>query len=570
MDRAAAVSEFSALLTNLKERSGLSYQELARRTFTSRAALHRYCGGARVPADYALVTSIAKECGAAPEELGDLLRFWRAATAVPSGVGGQPPNPPQETPPVRTESHPSASGVGGRPAPDRRAAGGVRLITRVRSVPVRVLLVCALAVVLIGDVVRDHRGAGDDGKARAARSARVIPAPSWAAEPSPVPRTMFGVTVNSGSGAMPTFLVGGVRLWDGETRWASLEPARGEYDWTTLDRLLDGAQKAGLPALFVLGGTPAWAAPDAPRAAYPDGSRAAPPDDLRDWDRFIAALAERARGRIGAYELWVMANDPHYYNGSVQTLVAMTRRAGRIIRRHDPRAEIVCPSMGRLWEPEGRRVLRRFAELGGYRHCTAAGVKLYQPQAKDPPELMLQALELADHEFHAAGVHPEIWNTGTTFSLPLQAKPAPAVAAEYAARFYLTGLYAHRYSLRRMYLYSWGSDRVPIVLQPDGGAPTRAALNVERLQRWLDDAEIRGCGHGAGNGLPDNVWQCEFGVRREGRRTTAFARWTHEGEAWMPAGPRPVTVEHLDGTQRTVAPGGMVRVTGTPVLVSQG
>ncbi|MGH3239889.1 MAG: helix-turn-helix domain-containing protein [Spirillospora sp.] len=551
------MSAFSALLTNLKQRSGLSYQELARRTFTSRAALHRYCGGERVPADYALVANIAKECGAGPEELNDLLRYWRAATAEPSGTDEKPPEPPPEEP---TPEPP--------PEPDR----GVRLARWVRSTPVRVLLVGVLAFALIGDPVRDLGGAGDGGKARASRTAppRTIPAPSWAAKPLPVPRTMFGVTVNSGSGAMPTFLVGGVRLWDGGTRWASLEPSRGQYDWTTLDRLLDGAQKANLPALFVLGGTPAWAAPDAPRAAYPDGSRAAPPDDLRDWDRFIGALAAHARGRISAYELWVMANDPHYYNGSVETLVAMTRRASRIIRRHDPRAQIVCPSMGRLWEPEGRRALRRFAELGGYRHCTAAGVKLYQPQAKDPPELMLRALELADREFHAAGVHPEIWNTGTTYSLPLQAKPAPALAADYAARFYLTGLYANRYGLRRMYLYSWGSDRVPIVLQPDGGAPTRAALNVERLQRWLDGAEIRGCGHGAANGLPGNVWQCEFGVRHEGDRSTAFIRWTHEGESWMPSGPTPVTVERLDGTRRTIPPGGTVKLTSTPVLVSQG
>ncbi|MFI0411402.1 helix-turn-helix domain-containing protein [Actinomadura sp. 3N508] len=541
----------SALLADLKQRSGLSYQELARRTFTSRAALHRYCGGERIPADYAVVVAIAKECGAGPEELNELLRYWNAAAAESPSAEPAAESAVMESPAVE-------------PAAVSPPAGRSGVLRWARGTPMWLLLASALLLGLIGGPVRDLSGAGE--KARAAPP-RTIPAPSWATEPYPVPRTMFGVTVNSGSGAMPSFLTGGVRLWDGGTRWASLETSRGDYDWTTLDRLLDGARKAGLPTLFVLGGTPAWAAPAAPRAAYSDGSRAAPPDDLRDWDRFIDALARHARGRIDAYELWVMANDPHFYNGSVETLVEMTRRAARIVRRYDAEAELVCPSMSRLWEAEGRRVLARFAELGGYRHCTAAGVKLYQPRAVDPPELMLQALELADREFHRAGVHPEIWNTGTTYNLPLQTKPATATAADYAARFYLTGLYAHRYNLRRMYLYAWGSDRVPIVLQPEGGPPTRAALNVERLQRWLADAEIRACGHGVQSGLPHNVWQCEFRVRREGRRDTVFIRWAHEGEAWTSAGPRPVTVEQLDGTVRTVPPGGMVKVTQSPLLI---
>ncbi|MGW7276097.1 hypothetical protein ACWGH5_36985 [Streptomyces sp. NPDC054864] len=62
-----------------------------------------------------------------------------------------------------------------------------------------------------------------------------------------------------------------------------------------------------------------------------------------------------------------MANDPHYYNGSMRTLVEKTRRAARIIRAHDEAAVVVCPSMGRLWEEEGRRILKEFARLGAVR-----------------------------------------------------------------------------------------------------------------------------------------------------------------------------------------------------------
>jgi polysaccharide biosynthesis protein PslG len=90
--------------------------------------------------------------------------------------------------------------------------------------------------------------------------------------------------MNSTSGTMPSFRVGSVRFWDSETRWTNLEPEWDQYSWFTLDRLVAGANQAGLPALFVLGGTPAWAAPNGPKTAYPDNSRTAPPDNLTDWD----------------------------------------------------------------------------------------------------------------------------------------------------------------------------------------------------------------------------------------------------------------------------------------------
>jgi len=136
--------------------------------------------------------------------------------------------------------------------------------------------------------------------------------------------------MNSSTGAMPTFRVGAVRLWDSRTRWADLEPRRGEFDWSILDRLVAGAGRAGLPALLTFGGTPEWASPDGALSVYDDGSRASPPDDLADWDRFVDAVVRRYRGRIEAYELWVLANDRRLYSGSVETLVEMTRRASRM------------------------------------------------------------------------------------------------------------------------------------------------------------------------------------------------------------------------------------------------
>lgn len=549
LDGPEGAQELARVLAGLKQRSGLSYQQLGRRVFTSSSTLHRYCNGKGTPADYDVVVRIAKECGADADELNVLLRSWRAATGQGQAEGqaeGQASGSVSEE--VRDVGPPSVAG----PVAARRPRG-VRLVLAV---------VTAFVVLCTAVASAPH-------EARTAAAVRVpAGATSWAQRPKPVDPELFGVTMNSSSGAMPTFRTGALRLWDSETRWAQLEPARGTYDWSTLDRLLDGAEREGLPTLFVFGGTPAWAAPEARKAAYPDGSRAAPPDDLDDWDAFVRALVRHAGARIDAYELWVMANHDHHYNGGVGTLVEMTRRASRIIREGDGDATVVCPPITELWTPEAHEYLLRFAEAGGYQYCDVAGIKLYQRRITDPPETMLEAVRDVDRTFHRAGYHLPLWSTGTVQTVTLNDPLDAETAADHAVRFYLTGLYARPRNLERMYFYAWGNGRLPLVLQAEGQPPTEAALFVARLQQWLAGAELRSCGRGPQIGLPENVWQCAFLTPdARGALRPARIRWTHTGTADTRAGAGARAVEHLDGTTREVGDRDTVRVTERPVLI---
>ncbi|WP_205660506.1 helix-turn-helix domain-containing protein [Amycolatopsis antarctica] len=523
------------LLLALKERSGLSYSELARRTYTSSSTLHRYCLGKGVPGDYQSVAKIAQECGASDDELHELLLRWRRATG-PATERPAEPEPAAEISAVPPD------------APVRRRS----------RLPVAVALAAVLA--LLAATSSAPRSAPGD-----PASVQVPTGHPWVNDPSPVPTEFFGVTMNSTSGTMPAFRVGSVRFWDSRTRWANLQPHRDAYDWATLDRLVEGARRAGLPSMFTLGGTPEWAAPNAPKGVYRDSSRSGPPDDLADWDRFVRTLTERYQGRIEAYELWVSATDPKLYAGSVETLVEMTRRAAEIIRSEDGEATVVCPSMGELWQPQGRELLRRFAELGGYDHCDVAGVKLHQRDAADPPETLVGLLADIDDVLHAAGVHPRLWNTGTTYDIQFQGPLDPRRAADHAMRFYLAGLYGREFGLARMYFYNWGSGRLPLVLQAEGSQPTGAALAVAELQRWLADSRSRACGQGSRIGLPENVWQCEF-VRDDGKPLTV--RWTSGGTARTPAGPGAESTTGVDGQTTPLAPGATVTVTETPTLIT--
>jgi len=420
----------------------------------------------------------------------------------------------------------------------------------------------AAAIAVIGAAIwLRHRHVPEN--TSAVRAPQLVSGPAWVRPAEPIPATMFGVTIQTATGAMPAFRVGGVRFWDSGTNWASLEPRRGEFDWTTADRLVAAANAARLPVLFTIGGTPAWAAPTGVHSVYEDGSRASPPDQLADWEAFVAALATRYGDRIEAYELWVLGNDPRFYAGSVEALVEMTRIANRVIKTVVPDARVACPGMGRLWIPAAQQFMRRFAELGGYQHCDVASIKLYQRSAADPPESMLQLVELVDRILHEAGVHPPVWNTGTTYEIPLQGSLDQVTAVNHAVRFFLVGLYGQ---VRRMYFYNWGGTKIPIVLQAVGGAPTAAALAVQQLERWLENASIRSCGRGPAIGLPENVWQCEL-TMTGGRPFDAAIRWTDHGSHAGTASPEVASVHDLDGTIRPIAPGEALVATERPMLI---
>jgi hypothetical protein len=538
-DRSSYVQDLGDLLERLKVRSGRSYESIGRRVHASKSTVHRYCTGKSLPQEFALLERIGKACGAAPEEMVRLHRLWLAATTgtVDTADGAQ--------------AVPGSTQLNGRLFSPRK-----RLMSVLRAVLVASLVVVSTSSAPYDGLTRPRPVVG-----------QWISGPAWALPAAPVPNTLFGVTINSGMGVMPSFRVGAVRLWDSGTRWSEIQAARGEFDWSVLDRQVSAAGNAGLPALFVLGGTPRWANPAGPIGPYPDDSTPAPPNDLTDWDAYVRGLVQRYRGRIEAYELWVLANDRRYYAGSVENLVEMTRRASVIIRSIDPRATVVCPGMGQLWTPAGIQFLERFAELGGYNYCDVAGVKLFQKGAADPPETMLDLVATIDRAMHEAGVQPRLWNTGTTYDIPLRQPLDETKARDYAVRFFLVGLYSRNANLERMYFYNWGGTRIPIVLQAVGGAPTSAAMAVEQLQRWLAHAQSRSCGHGAAIGLPGNTWECDFTITEPTRTYDAQIRWTDTGTATVDAGPQARGIRRLDGSTTTVAPGDAVTITEEPVLI---
>ncbi|MFJ2260111.1 helix-turn-helix domain-containing protein [Streptomyces sp. NPDC087844] len=161
-----AGDEFTELLGQLKERSGLSYGVLGKRLHTSASTLHRYVNGDAVPTDYAPVERFARVCRATPEELVELHRRWVLADArrgqKPSegAAGAESEVAVTVTAEGVTEDLPDAAGSADLLVSPRSTASGSR---RRRTVVLAGAAVAAavVSVALVAQVV-----AGDDGEGR--------------------------------------------------------------------------------------------------------------------------------------------------------------------------------------------------------------------------------------------------------------------------------------------------------------------------------------------------------------------------------------------------------------------
>ncbi|MET9377098.1 helix-turn-helix transcriptional regulator [Streptomyces sp. NPDC002992] len=144
MPKDAAVEEFARLVRALKARDGRSYEALGRRLSVSASTLHRYCSGATVPEEFAVVDRLALLCGADEEERRALEAAWSRADrtrrppvpepdAQPTPEPGPEPKPAPEPEPApepapdaepEPELEPVHARVPGLPSERRRRRWG--------------------------------------------------------------------------------------------------------------------------------------------------------------------------------------------------------------------------------------------------------------------------------------------------------------------------------------------------------------------------------------------------------------------------------------------------------------
>ncbi|MGW6565735.1 helix-turn-helix domain-containing protein [Streptomyces sp. NPDC054975] len=109
MPKDAAVDEFARLMRTLKARDGRSYEALGRRLSVSASTLHRYCSGATVPEEFAVVDRLAVLCGADEGERRDLEGAWTRADGARRPPAPEPGAEPKPAPEVKPAPKPASA-----------------------------------------------------------------------------------------------------------------------------------------------------------------------------------------------------------------------------------------------------------------------------------------------------------------------------------------------------------------------------------------------------------------------------------------------------------------------------
>ena len=201
----------------------------------------------------------------------------------------------------------------------------------------------------------------------------------------PIPATYFGMHIHRATNGTPWPAVpfGAWRLWDSKVTWPDLEPARGQWNFTLLDKEVSLALAHQVEPIVPLALSPTWASarPQEPASHQPGG--AAEPANMADWRNYVRTLGMRYKGRVFQYEIWNEPNVPKFYSGSISTLVDLTREAYTILHGIDPSILVISPSYPGF---PGLVGLDQFLAQGGGNYCDVIGFHLYvteQPPGKN-------------------------------------------------------------------------------------------------------------------------------------------------------------------------------------------
>ncbi len=136
--------------------------------------------------------------------------------------------------------------------------------------------------------------------------------------------------------------------------WAYYEGAKGDYDFTHADKVIDHATNQGITVIARLGLVPAWARPDPDVHQTTDTYLDA--DHYADFASYVGKFVERYRGRIKYIIIW---NEPNlslewgYRPVDPEGYVEMLRLAYAAAKAADPEALVLAGALAPTLEPDG-------------------------------------------------------------------------------------------------------------------------------------------------------------------------------------------------------------------------
>ncbi len=378
------------------------------------------------------------------------------------------------------------------------------------------------------------------------------------------PSTYFG----NSQGALlnyPTVPFDGLRLWlqTPSVGWSFLEPARGGYNWTSLDQWLAAAQANGQAVMYTFGMVPGWATSDTSSCGAGGVSCRAPPADVTSgdamWKEYVTALVQHSlsspTAHIKYYELWNEPNLAAFYTGTMPQLVTMSCDAYAIIHQLDPNAVVISPP----YSGDGTDApgwLAQYFAAGGT-HCQDAISYHAYVGGSDPSRLWtitnnIRAIMTA----YGIGNEPLFQTEGGSGGIG--GSLSSVQQAGYAGTFYTIGW---AQNLAGNYWYAWDGGSGWLLWDPvTGEAP--GGIAYAQIYNWLHNAykpSSTPCYQSV-----DGTWHCNLTLANG---NPAQIIWNETTSKTLSVSPSFTSYETLNNSTKSAIVGNSVTVGIEPTLL---
>jgi len=285
---------------------------------------------------------------------------------------------------------------------------------------------------------------------------------------------------------LPAVSLGVVRIWDDGSTWARLEPSPGQWRFTNLDKQVAQARSEGAEVLYVLGQTPTWASSNPDVSDIYGKGAPAMPIDLQDWKQYVATIATRYKGRIGAYEVWDEADASTFW-GTPQQMLQLATIAYRTIKAIDPGATVLTPSFTQNSLTDGW--LARYLAAGGAKVADAFAGHAYPNDSWGAAQYLLAYREA----LRKAGTDLPIWMTEVGYSGYTSAGQPLFTSAEARTLVAQTMMYLAELGASRSIWYGANTNDMWLSLGEQGYPQDGGAYKT--MTGWLAGSVPDGCGN---------------------------------------------------------------------------
>lgn len=359
----------------------------------------------------------------------------------------------------------------------------------------------------------------------------------------------------------PSVPVTSANLTPAATYWTSIEPTKGNYNWTKLTQQVQGAEAVNAQPMMVLGRTPKYASAKPKSADFADYM-----PSMKAWKGWVTKVAKRYGSRLD-YQIWPEPNIIENWKGSPRQMAQLTVAAAKILNKYAHNPKVVSPALAVRLKGQRQWMKDYFQQsIGGKRvhqYVDAIAIDPF-PEEKGMPEDSFRLMKATKRTLAHMGIRKPIWNneinygvkggfqdTGTTYPVDVQ--------QSYVIRTFALSAAAR---MKRTYWLSWyfEQDTMAVKMSEADGTALPPATSYKVVRSWLNKTKFKGC-----KKKSSGLWVC---TARKGTKEFRRIYWSPVGDTVITTPRSTKRVEDQEGGVNASTGSRKIRVNYRPIMVA--